>query len=103
MEEYKNIFLKKLSFVIRMVVCYGAYNIPLDWWNVAVPHKDMKAKNSRIHEIGTFFRMVRLDKMFSEEFHAILKSCNIQVIENKTGIYFKPMENTIPKIFQHPF
>jgi len=90
MDNFKDTFLKKLSFVIRMVMYFGKYKIPKDWWDVATVNSNSKdIKNGAVHESGTSFRIERLDKMYKQEYDRTLLNCNVKVTEDKYGIYYK--------------
>jgi len=89
MDNYKDTFLKKLSFVIKMVMYYGTYKIPVDWWDVATVTNSVPVKAGKTHEYGTSFRVERLDKMFKEDYDKVLSDCNIQATEDKYGIHYK--------------
>lgn len=93
MNNYKDTFLKKLTFVIRMVTYFGAYNVPKDWWDVSVV-RDENVKTpakGQIHEARTVFIMKRLDNMYKPEYERVLMTCNIKVTEDKEGIYYKSL------------
>ena len=91
MDNYKDTFLKKLSFIIKMVMYYGSYKIPKDWWDVATVTNSSSVKKGKTHEYGTSFKVERLDKMFKEDYDKILSDCNIQTTEDKHGIHYKRM------------
>lgn len=62
MDNYKDTFLKKISFVISMVMYYGTYKVPRNWWDVAtVASSSSLIKTGKTHEYGTSFRFERLE------------------------------------------
>lgn len=95
MDNFKDTFLKKLSFVIRMVMYFGAYKILKDWWEVATVNSSSgTVKKGKTHEYGTSFRVERLDKMFKEDYDKTLSDYNIRTSEDKYEIYYKRLAQT---------
>lgn len=96
MNNYKDTFLKKLTFVIRMVTYFGAYNVPKDWWDVSVVRDEnvKTPEKGKIHEARTSFVIKRLDTMYKPEYERVLMTCDVKVSEDKHGIYYKKLNTT---------
>lgn len=89
MENLRDVFLKKLNFIVRMTLCYGKYCIFEDWWMVAVPSGSVGDTRGKTHGAGTSFQMKRLDKMFAVEYERELSKNKIKVTQVRNEIRFE--------------
>ena len=75
MDNYKGNFIKKISFLLKMVSIYGEYRVPEDWFDVAVVAANSEpVKPGKIHEARTSFHMKSLLVMYKRDFEKILKA-----------------------------
>lgn len=90
MDNYKETFLKKIAFIMKVVEYFNFYKAPKDWWDVAVIKSSKNTKkHSKVNGWGTTFTIKRLDEMFKEEYERTLQACGVEVSEDSRGIYFR--------------
>ena len=84
----KEAFDTKLEYLIQMVKIYGGFSIPLDWFEYAQPSKESKSNKNGIHEYGTTFTILRLEKEYSKQLKQRLDAEGIKLEYMGNGYYF---------------
>ncbi len=86
----QEIFEIKLNYLIQLTRNYKSFRIPLSWWEYAAPtNKDVKVGKNGMHEYGTSFTLVRLDKEFNDIYTKKLKEANIKFSKLSNGILYE--------------
>ena len=90
MMETQEIFEKKLAYIISMTKTEKIFQIPLSWWEFAAPTTvDPKTNVHGVHESGTIFRVIRLDKEFENIYYDRLGKEGIVATKIEKGICYK--------------
>lgn len=83
MDNYKDTFLKKISFVISMVMYYGTYKVPRDWWDVAtVASSSSLLKNCRTKDSADSETVLRVPDCFVHYQLLSIAQCKISQFFN---------------------
>ena len=86
----QDIFEKKLAYIISMTKTEKIFQIPLSWWEYAAPTTaDSKTNLHGIHECGTVFKILRLDKEFESQYYKRLNEEGIVATRIEKGICYK--------------
>ena len=76
MENFKNTFLNKITFIMQMINAFGIYIVPDTYFNVAVT-EDEHVNQYGMHDANIKFSEKSLLIIYKHDFERIIKACNV--------------------------